>query len=56
MILPLAPVIVSVYTEADEDEHDIVAVPFVVKLVDVIEPQFNPDGVLSVNATVPVKP
>lgn len=56
VILPLAPVIVRVYADADVEEHDMVALPFVAKLVDVMEPQFNPDGVLSVNATVPVKP
>ncbi len=54
--LPLVPMIVRVYVDADEDEHDTVAVPFVVKLVEEIEPQFSPDGTLSVIVTVPVNP
>ncbi len=54
--LPLAPVTVSVYVDADEDEHDTVAVPFAVKLVDEMVPQLSPDGTLSVRVTGPVNP
>lgn len=50
------PVTVSVKVDADEDEHETVAVPFAVKLVDEIKPQFSPDGTLSVSVTVPVNP
>jgi hypothetical protein len=55
-MLPLVPVTVSAYVDADEDEHDTVDVPFVVKLVDERDPQFNPEVALSVNPTVPVNP
>jgi hypothetical protein len=50
------PVIVSEYVDADVDEHETVAVPFAVKLVDEIVPQFSPDGTLSVSVAVPVNP
>jgi hypothetical protein len=50
------PVIIRTYVDADEDEHDTVAVPFAVKLVEEIEPQFSPDGTLSVTVTAPVNP
>jgi hypothetical protein len=55
-MLPLVPVTVSVYVEADDDEHDTVDVPFVVRLVEERDPQFSPEVALSVNATVPVNP
>jgi hypothetical protein len=45
-----------VYVDADEEEQDMVAVPFVVKLVVEIEPQFRPDGTLSVSSTCVVRP
>ncbi len=55
-MLPEVPVIESEYDEAEVEEHDTVAVPFVVKLVDEIGPQFRPEGTISVSETVPVSP
>jgi hypothetical protein len=38
------------------DEHETVAVPLVLKLVDEIGPQFSPVGAVSVKDTIPVSP
>jgi hypothetical protein len=53
---PLVPVIVRLYVPAVVELHETVAVPEVVILVGLIAPQVKPDGTVSVNATVPVKP
>jgi hypothetical protein len=42
--------------DAEEDEQFTVTVAFAVILVEEIEPQFRPDGTLSVNAIVPDNP
>jgi len=42
--------------DAEEDEHDAVAVLFPVKLVDEMVPQLSPDGTLSVRVTGLVNP
>ena len=53
---PLVPVMDSVYEPPAVALQDTVAVPELDRLVGLMDPQVKPDGMLSVNETVPVNP
>jgi hypothetical protein len=53
--VPFVPVMIRLYEFAEVELHDTVAEPLPATLLGVIAPHVSPDGIVSVNETVPAK-
>ncbi len=54
-IVPFVPLMIKLYVFANTALHDTVAEPLPMTLIGFIAPHVSPDGIVSVNETVPAK-